>query len=118
MTLRENFIKQLKDGPKTLKQLLGNTKSEAKYSKDMLRDMARRGQVIRKGDTFYLASQTTPAVDWEKLAKQLQQALAMEIKENDELKSKVKVAETTVVQLGGIISYLEGKLWTQSSSKA
>lgn len=58
-----------------------------------------------------------PKVDWEKLAKQLQQALAMEIKENDELKTKLKVAETTVVQFGAIVSYLEGKLWKQSNLK-
>jgi hypothetical protein len=34
----------------------------------------------------------TPKIDWEKLAKNLQQALATEIKENDSLKEELDVA--------------------------
>lgn len=48
-------------------------------------------------------------VDWEKLAKQLQQALAMEIKENDAFKKQLGEANTTIVKLQGIIEYLEIK---------
>ena len=50
-----------------------------------------------------------PKVDWEKLAKDLQRALAMEIKENDELKTKIHGLEVLNVQYSGIIAYLESK---------
>jgi len=35
----------------------------------------------------------TPKVDWERLAKNLQQALASEIKENDSLRNELDIAE-------------------------
>jgi hypothetical protein len=50
-----------------------------------------------------------PKIDWEKLAKQLQQALAAEIKENDELRSKNAELMTQGIKLLGAIEYLELK---------
>ena len=43
------------------------------------------GEALSWKDFNRLASKTTPPVDWEKLAKQLQTALASEIKTNDDL---------------------------------
>jgi hypothetical protein len=51
----------------------------------------------------------TPKVDWEKLAKQLQQALASEIKENDELRNHNTQLITQGIKLLGTIEYLESK---------
>lgn len=48
-------------------------------------------------------------IDWEKLAKDLQRALAMEIKENDELKQQVTNANQLVIKMSGVIEYLEMK---------
>lgn len=48
-------------------------------------------------------------INWEVLAKQLQQALASEIKENDGLKKQLAEANRALVQMSGIIQYLEGK---------
>lgn len=50
-----------------------------------------------------------PKIDWEVLAKQLQQALAKEIQENDKLKAELSQANRALVQMSGIIQYLEGK---------
>jgi hypothetical protein len=51
----------------------------------------------------------TPKVDWEKLAKQLQQALAAEIKENDGLREYNTQLITQGIKLLGTIEYLESK---------
>lgn len=48
-------------------------------------------------------------IDWETLAKQLQQGLAAEIRENDDLKKQLADANRALVQMSGIIQYLEGK---------
>lgn len=48
-------------------------------------------------------------INWEVLAKQLQQALASEIKDNDGLKKQLAEANRALVQMSGIIQYLEGK---------
>lgn len=48
-------------------------------------------------------------IDWEKLAKQLQQALASEIKENDGLKKEVEHLRISVIKMGGVIEFLEIK---------
>jgi hypothetical protein len=50
-----------------------------------------------------------PKVDWEKLAKQLQQALAAEIKENDGLREHNTKLITRGIKLLGAIEYLESK---------
>ena len=52
---------------------------------------------------------TKNKIDWEKLAKQLQQALAMEMKENEDLKKRLIEANKLAVQMSGIIEYLEIK---------
>lgn len=48
-------------------------------------------------------------VNWEVLAKQLQQALASEIKENDGLKKEVERLRISVIKMGGVIEFLEIK---------
>ena len=48
-------------------------------------------------------------VDWEKLAKNLQVALASEIKENDELKKEIERLRISVIKMGGVIEFLEIK---------
>jgi hypothetical protein len=48
-------------------------------------------------------------IDWEKLAKQLQQALAAEIKENDGLRNHNTQLITQGIKLLGAIEYLESK---------
>jgi hypothetical protein len=48
-------------------------------------------------------------VDWEHLAKHLQQALAKEIKENDELRNNNTQLITQGIKLLGAIEYLENK---------
>ena len=48
-------------------------------------------------------------IDWEVLAKQLQQALASEIKENDGLKKEVERLRISIVKMGGVIEFLEIK---------
>ena len=50
-----------------------------------------------------------PKIDWEKLAKQLQQALAAEIKENDGLREHNTQLITQGIKLLGTIEYLESK---------
>lgn len=49
-------------------------------------------------------------IDWEKLAKQLQQALAKEIKDNDVLNNRVTNLTADNLKLIGIIGYLEKRL--------
>ena len=51
-----------------------------------------------------------PKVDWEKLAKDLQQALAKEIKENQDLYQTISSKETFIIQQAAIIQYLETKV--------
>lgn len=51
-----------------------------------------------------------PKVDWETLAKQLQQALAKEIKETDSLNARVHDLMADNIKLMGIIGYLEKRL--------
>lgn len=48
-------------------------------------------------------------INWESLAKNLQQALAKEIKENDELRSQNTQLITQGIKLLGTIEYLESK---------
>ena len=48
-------------------------------------------------------------INWEALAKNLQQALAKEIKENDELRSQNTQLITQGIKLLGTIEYLESK---------
>lgn len=52
---------------------------------------------------------TQRPIDWEVLAKQLQQALAKEIKENDELRNLNANLVTQSIKLLGAIEYLENK---------
>ncbi len=48
-------------------------------------------------------------INWEALAKNLQQALAKEIKENDELRDQNTKLLTQSIKLIGVIEHLEGK---------
>jgi hypothetical protein len=50
-----------------------------------------------------------PKINWEVLAKQLQQALASEIKENDQLRENNTQLITQSIKLLGAIEYLENK---------
>jgi hypothetical protein len=52
---------------------------------------------------------TKDKINWEVLAKQLQQALAKEIKENDELRTNNTQLITQGIKLLGAIEYLESK---------
>ena len=49
-------------------------------------------------------------VNWEKLCKQLQEALAKEIKENQDLDARLIDAQIEVIQASGIIKYLEKRI--------
>lgn len=55
------------------------------------------------------SKRTQRPIDWEVLAKQLQQALAKEIKENDELRNHNTQLITQGIKLLGTIEYLESK---------
>lgn len=55
------------------------------------------------------SGRTQKPIDWEQLAKHLQQALAKEIKENDELRSHNTQLITQGIKLLGAIEYLESK---------
>jgi hypothetical protein len=55
------------------------------------------------------SGRTQRPVDWEVLAKHLQQALAKEIKENDELRNRNTQLITQGIKLLGAIEYLESK---------
>jgi hypothetical protein len=55
------------------------------------------------------SGRTQRQVDWEVLAKQIQQALAKEIKENDQLRSYNSQLITQSIKLLGAIEYLENK---------
>ena len=48
-------------------------------------------------------------VDWEKLAKNLQVALAKEIKEHEECRNELKISDQVVLMMSGIVKYLEIK---------
>ena len=48
-----------------------------------------------------------PKIDWEKLARNLQAALASEMKETQRLEKDVERLEIELVQASGIIKYLE-----------
>ena len=50
---------------------------------------------------------TKSKIDWEALAKNLQQALAKEIKENDQLREQNTQLITQGIKLLGAIEYLE-----------
>jgi hypothetical protein len=52
---------------------------------------------------------STNTINWEALAKNLQQALAAEIKENDELRKHNTQLITQGIKLLGAIEYLESK---------
>jgi hypothetical protein len=54
------------------------------------------------------------AINWEVLAKNLQQALAKEIKENDELRKDNERFLTQAIKLIGIVEYLENKIGNSS----
>jgi hypothetical protein len=56
----------------------------------------------------------TDKINWEVLAKQLQQALAKEIKENDQLREHNTQLITQGIKLLGAIEYLESKLRFES----
>ena len=64
------------------------------------------------------APKPVSTINWEKLAKDLQAALAKEIKENQDLYKTVASKETFIVQQAAIIQYLETKVWTLFNSKA
>lgn len=49
-------------------------------------------------------------VNWEKLAKQLQEALAKEMKENQDLDKQLIDSQIEVIQASGIIKYLEKRI--------
>lgn len=51
----------------------------------------------------------TRKINWEGLAKNLQQALAKEIKENDELRDQNTKLLTQSIKLIGVIEHLESK---------
>lgn len=53
-------------------------------------------------------------VDWEKLARQLQEALAKEMKENERLEKDNDRLQIELVQASGIIKYLEIKYGSDS----
>lgn len=55
------------------------------------------------------SKRTQRPINWEVLAKQLQQALAKEIKENDELRNHNTQLITQGIKLLGAIEYLENK---------
>jgi hypothetical protein len=58
----------------------------------------------RKADKKY------DTVDWEKLCGQLQEALAKEMKENQDLDQRLADAQIEVIQASGIIKYLEERI--------
>ena len=62
-----------------------------------------------KGSTNKPVKTVKKKIDWETLAKQLQQALASEIKENDGLKKEVEQLRISVIKMGGVIEFLEIK---------
>jgi len=62
------------------------------------------GEWATKADKKY------DTVDWEKLAKQLQEALAKEMKENQQLDEQLMDAQLEVIQASGIIKYLEKRI--------
>ena len=62
------------------------------------------GEWAKKADKKY------DTVDWEKLAKQLQEALAKEMKENESLDEQLMDAQLEVIQASGIIKYLEKRI--------
>lgn len=59
------------------------------------------------GEWVKRADKKHDTVDWEKLCKQLQEALANEMKENEDLDRMLIDAQIEVIQASGIIKYLE-----------
>ena len=62
-----------------------------------------------KGSKDKQPRKTAKTINWEGLAKNLQQALAAEIKENDELRKQNTQLITQGIKLLGTIEYLESK---------
>jgi hypothetical protein len=62
-----------------------------------------------KGSKDKQPRNTANKINWEGLAKNLQQALAAEIKENDELRNQNTQLITQGIKLLGTIEYLESK---------
>jgi hypothetical protein len=62
------------------------------------------GEWVKEDDKKY------DTVDWEKLAKQLQEALAKEMKESERLDEQLADAQIEVIQASGIIKYLEKRI--------
>jgi hypothetical protein len=62
-----------------------------------------------KGSKDKQPRNTANKINWEGLAKNLQQALAAEIKENDELRKQNTQLITQGIKLLGTIEYLESK---------
>jgi hypothetical protein len=50
------------------------------------------------------------SVNWEKLCKQLQEALAKEMRENQNLQEKLSAATLIALKNAGVVDYLEEKL--------
>jgi hypothetical protein len=50
------------------------------------------------------------SVNWEKLCKQLQEALAKEMRENQNLQQKLSEATLIALKNAGVVDYLEEKL--------
>lgn len=74
-----------------------------------LEEMAKNVQTIKRKPRA-----VKKKIDWETLAKQLQQALASEIKENDGLKKEIERLRISVIKMGGVIEFLEIKKNTTS----
>ena len=55
-------------------------------------------------------SKKEPAVNWERLAKQLQEALAKEILENQKLTKELEEISMIAIKNAGVVDYLETKL--------
>lgn len=99
--------KDLKPRKKTVKKVL-ITSAEANLAEKLgvpLESYAKEKIKARKP-----RKPRTPKVNWEQLAKQLQQALAKEIKDNQQLESFNMEMTKRVLKLQGIIEYLETKL--------
>ena len=80
----------------------------------LFRSAQREGIKLEKLAEDIKKSQRKPRavkikVDWENLAKNLQVALASEIKENDGLKKEIERLRISVIKMGGVIEFLEIK---------
>jgi len=80
-------------------------KSKREWTDDDDLEFAKSfGEWAKKADKKY------DDVNWEKLAKQLQEALAKEMKENQDLDRQLADAQIEVIQASGIIKYLEKRI--------